>query len=94
MTRRKYSDEYKREAVGLTEEPGATQAQVARDLGISASMLGRWAREFSESGERAFPGKGKPRDEELAALRRELTRVTKERDFLRDAATFFAKHPK
>lgn len=94
MGRRKYSDEYKREAVALTQEPGATQAQVARDLGISAHMLGTWVRELRKSGERAFPGKGKPRDEELATLKRELARVRKERDFLRDAATFFAKHPR
>lgn len=94
MGRRKYSDEYKQEAVALAAEPGVTQAQVARDLGISAHMLGRWVREFSVSGDRAFPGKGKPRDEELTLLKRELTRVKKERDFLRDAATFFAKHPR
>jgi transposase len=93
MGRRKYSDEYKREAVALTREPGATQAQVARDLGISPNMLGKWVREVRESGERAFPGKGQPRDEELASLKRELNRVRKERDFLRDAATFYAKHP-
>jgi transposase len=94
MGRRRYSDEYKREAVALTEEPGVTQAQVARDLGISANMLGKWVREVRELGARAFPGKGKARDEELAALKRELARVKKERDFLRDAATFFAKHPR
>ena len=94
MGRSKYSDEYKREAVALTQEPGATQAQVARDLGISPNSLGKWVRQIRESGERAFPGKGKPRDEELAALKRELSRVKKERDFLRDAATFFAKQPK
>jgi transposase len=35
-------------------------------------------------------GQGRPRDENLALLRRELVRVTKERDFLREAATFFA----
>ena len=43
---------------------------------------------------KAFPGPGKPRDEELVALKRELARVTKERDFLREAAAFFAKGSK
>ncbi len=94
MGRRKYSDEFKREAVALTEAAGATTSQVARDLGINTHMLGRWARELRQKGGAAFPGKGTARDEELAALRRELTRVKKERDFLRDAATFFAKNPK
>jgi transposase len=94
MGRRKYSDEFKREAVALTLEPRVTQAQVAQDLGISAHMLGRWVRELREAGPKAFPGKGKARDEEVTALKRELARVKKERDFLRDAATFFAKDPK
>jgi len=40
------------------------------------------------------PGKGKSRDAELTALKRELARVRKERDFLREAATFFAKDRK
>ena len=40
---------------------------------------------------KAFGGTGKPRDEEMARLKRELARVKKERDFLREAATFFAK---
>ena len=94
MRRRKFSDEFKREAVELTKEPGVTQVQIARELGIGANLLGRWARELRESGGAAFPGKGKARDTEMAALKRELARVKKERDFLREAATFFAREPK
>ena len=94
MPRRKYSDEYKREAVAMVQQPGVTQAQIARDLGISASLLGRWIQAFRESGELAFPGKGTSRDKELTTLKRELARVKKERDFLRDAATFFAQERK
>ena len=94
MPRRKFSDEYKREAVELTQQPGVTQAQIARELGINATLLGRWVRELRESGDQAFPGKGKARDTEMADLKRELARVKKERDFLREAATFFAKEPK
>jgi len=94
MPRRKYSDEYKREAVAMAQQPGVTQAQIARELGIGASLLGRWIQAFRESGELAFPGKGKSRDAELTALKRELARVKKERDFLRDAATFFAQERK
>jgi transposase len=43
---------------------------------------------------KAFLGKAKARDEEMAMLRRELNRVRKERDFLREAATFFANDRK
>lgn len=94
MPRRKFSDEFKREAVSFTQQSGVTKAQVARELGISAGLLGRWARELRDSGDKAFPGKGKARDTELADLKRELARVKKERDFLREAATFFAKEQK
>jgi transposase len=54
-------------------------------------MLTRWVREAEAEGGKAFPGGGTPRDEELARLKRELARVTKERDFLKDAAAYFAK---
>ena len=93
-SRRKFSDEYKREAVRLATQPGVTKSQVASDLGINANLLGRGCRDFSTNGASAFPGQGKPRDEEMASLKRELARVKKERDFLREAATFFAREPK
>jgi transposase len=57
-------------------------------------LLTRWKREFEAAGGRAFAGTGNPRDEEVARLKRELNRVKKERDFLREAATYFAKEPK
>lgn len=89
--RKKYSDEYKREAVGLIQQPGANVTQVSRDIGVSANQLFRWRREMDSGGAQAFPGSGVARDQELLALKRELARVKKERDFLRDAAAFFAK---
>ena len=94
MARQKYTEEYKREAVALTRLPGATIQGVAQDLGINAHMLGRWRKLFREHGEKAFPGQGHARDEEMMQLKRELARVRKERDFLKEAAAFFAKEPK
>jgi len=94
VRRRKFSDEYKQEAVGLARQLGVTKSQVAQELGINANLLGRWCRDYASNGAAAFPGQGKPRDEEMASLKRELTRVRKERDFLREAATFFAKESK
>ena len=88
--RRKYSIEYKLEAVRLTSEPGVTVAQIARDLGINAGLLGKWRSQFRNERNDPFPGKGRPRDEEMATLKRELSRVKKERDFLKDAAAYFA----
>jgi transposase len=93
-SRRKFTDEYKREAVRLATGPGVTKSQVGRELGINANMLGRWCRDDSAHGGAAFPGQGKPRDEEMASLKRELARVRKERDFLKEAAAFFARESK
>jgi transposase-like protein len=92
--RRNFSPEYKREAVELSRDPAVSVAQVARDLGIGANLLGRWRREIDAQGRTAFLGRGTPRDEEIARLKRENARLKKERDFLRDAATFFAKESK
>jgi transposase len=89
--RRKFSAEYKREAVAMLESPGVTVNQIAAELGIGATVLGRWRRELRQESAQAFRGNGRPRDENLALLRRELARVTKERDFLREAAAFFAR---
>lgn len=89
--RRKFSAEFKRGAVEQASKPGVSCAQVARELGIRDNLLTRWKREIERQDKVTFGGAGTPRDEELAHLKRELARVKKERDFLREAATFFAK---
>ena len=89
--RRNYSPEFKRGAVEQTRQPGVSCAQIARELGIGANLLTRWKREADAEGHRAFGGTGRPRDEEVVRLKLELARVKKERDFLREAATFFAR---
>jgi transposase-like protein len=92
--RRNYSAEFKREAVALANQPGVTRAQVGRELDINPNMITRWQRELSANGSKAFLGQGVARDEKLAALRRENNKLRKERDFLREAATFFASDRK
>ena len=89
--RRKFSEEFKREAVALSHEGGVPVVQVAGDLGLTADLLYRWRRELGEHRGKAFQGKGVARDEEMARLKRELGRVSRERDFLREAAAYFAK---
>jgi len=91
VQRRRFSAEYKREAVTMLDAPGVSVSQIAAELGIGATVLGRWRRELRQESAQAFVCQGRPRDENLALLRRELARVTKERDFLREAATFFAR---
>ena len=92
--RRSYSTEFKKEAVQLSLQSGNTVQQVASDLGITAGLLGKWRRLYRDEGGKAFPGHGNAREEELAMLKRELAQVKRERDFLRDAAAFFAKESK
>lgn len=66
-------------------------AQVDRELGGASNLLTRWRREVDARGQKTFGSAGRSRDEEMARLKRELARVTKEPDFLREAATFFAR---
>lgn len=79
--RRRFTKEFKQHAVEPANQGGVTKRQIADELGIDAKMLGRWCLELTGHGAKAFPGAGKARDEELAALKRELARVKKERDF-------------
>lgn len=95
QTRRQYSHEYKSEAVRLVRESGKPLSQVARELGINENMLHRWSREERDAQAAGRTrGEVKADQEELARLRRELVRVTAERDFLKRAAAFFAKDVK
>lgn len=70
--RKKYSPEFKQEAVELTRMEGVNISQIAKDLGIGANMLSRWPREQERHGAKAFQGQGKARDEEMALLKRKL----------------------
>ncbi len=95
MTRRKrYSAEFKREALRRANEPGVTDVLVAEELGINARMLRYWRDAAKRDGENAFPGQGPARDQELMRLKRKLAKVEQDRDFLREAAAYFARESK
>lgn len=89
--RKRYSLEYKHELVELVRRSKSSCRQIALEVGVNPALLIRWMLKADTGGNKAFPGGVTPRDEEVARLKRELRRVTKKRDFLRDAATFFAK---
>ena len=91
---KRYSPEFKREALKRASEEGTTDATVCEELGISTRQLRRWRDEFQLLGDDAFPGQGRSRDEEMTKLKRELAKVKQERDFLKEAAVFFAKESK
>jgi len=91
---KRYSAEFKREAIVRASEEGMTDKAVCDELGISTRQFRRWRDEVEVLGKDAFPGKGQPRNDELTSLKRELAQVKKERDFLKEAAAYFAKESK
>jgi transposase-like protein len=93
-TRKVYTKEFKAEAVCLAEKREKPVGQVARDLGLNESMLGRWmteARKATGTELPAFPGRGRPRDEELTRLRRENRMLREANEILKKAAVIFAQ---
>ena len=93
MQRRKFSREFKIEAVKLVRERGVSASQASRDLGIHENVLRKWVKEFGAAPEQAFPGHGqmKPEQLEIERLRREVNKLKAERDILKKAAAYFAK---
>jgi len=87
--RKKYTEEFKREAVKLVTEQSYKMSEAARNLGVHVSLLRRW-KEQLEAEEK---GEGLSVDErqELRQLRAEVKRLRMERDILKKAAAFFAK---
>jgi len=73
---------------------GVTDVLVAEELGINARNLRNWRDAAKREGENAFPGQGTARDQELMRLKRKLAKVEQERDFLKEAAAYFARESK
>jgi transposase len=93
MQRRKFSREFKLEAVRLMRERGVSAVQAARDLDVRENVRRKWVKEFGSDPIQAFPGHGqmKPEQLEIARLRREVAKLKAERDILKKAAAFFAR---
>lgn len=96
MSRKKYTKEFKLDAISLVKEQGYTGAEASRSLGINPNLLSRWIREATENEENSFRGNGKLTDEqlELRRLREEVRRLTMEKEILKKATAFFAKEMK
>jgi transposase-like protein len=86
---RKFTNEFKLEAVRLVEASGKPRVQIARELGLCGSVLDRWVKQFGRQpdGSRMTPEER----EELIRLRRDLARITMERDILKKAVGIFSK---
>jgi transposase len=93
MQRRRFTREFKVEAVKLVRDRGVSAAQAARDLDVHENVLRKWVKEFGSDPAQAFPGHGqmKPEQLEIERLRREVNKLKAERDILKKAAAYFAK---
>ena len=85
--RRRFSQEFKIDAVSMVVDQGRDLYEVAKELEIRPDILRKWKKKFESDGQSAFPGSGrlKPEDEELRRLRRENERLRMERDILKKA---------
>jgi transposase len=94
--RKTYTPEFKIEAVRLLERSGRSQAEIADELGTSASSLSRWKKQYGADGEAAFPGRGNlaPEKERIRQLEREIEILRQERDILKKAVTIFSQPSK
>lgn len=94
--RKKYTPDFKREAVALVTQHGYSVAEAAKNLGVHAGLLRRWKTALGQSGPVAFPGKGHqtPEHAELQRLREENRRLRMEREILKKATVFFASEPR
>ena len=91
---RRFTPEFKREAVELSRHANKPVGEVAAELGLTKRELYRWRSEQAHQGTEAFRGHGRrtTTEEELLRLRREVAELKMERDILKKAAVWFAKH--
>jgi transposase len=94
--RRKYSQEFKNDAVKLVTEQGYRLSEAARNLDVDVSVLRRWVIGSAKDKSPVFPGNGRmtPEQEEIRRLREENKRLLMEREILKKAAAFFANESK
>ena len=89
VKRRRYSEEFKQEAVRRVLDGPVSSNQVSRELGIGQPILSRWVKRFKEGGCSSFS------KEALVVVRKlkaENKRLKAERDILKKATVFFARH--
>lgn len=91
MTNKRFTDEFKAEAVKQVRERGYPVAEVAERLGMSSHSLYAWLREHGVSRDARKAQKEVDLVQENARLRAELRRAEEERDILKKAAAYFAK---
>lgn len=92
-TRRKYTAEFKEEAIRLYEASDKSLTEIERDLGIAPGLLNKWRARQRADGKAAFPGSGHQTEAEaeLRRLKRENDLLREERDILKKAIQVFSR---
>ncbi|MDE2167431.1 MAG: IS3 family transposase [Alphaproteobacteria bacterium] len=85
MERRRFTREFKLEAVRLIKDRGVSYVQASQDLKVHPTQLRNWVKAFADDPQGAFPGHGqmKPEQLEIAQLKREIAKLKAERDILK-----------
>lgn len=89
--RRRFTAEYKSEAVKRLAESGKPLQEIAAELGIHANQLRGWRNERLAAGSAEALARQKTEAAELIRLRRENKRLEQENEILKRAAAFFAR---
>lgn len=90
--RRKYTDEFKRDAVSLVTKQGYTATEAARSLGINNQLIHKWKKVFDDQSSNTVLDKDER--EELKRLRKEIHQLKMEQEILKKASAYFAKEMK
>jgi transposase len=91
--RKKYSNEFKHEAIGLVLDQRYSKAEQGRSLDINPDLIRRWQRKFEADDSHTFPGQGKlpPDQQRIRDLENENRRLRMEKNILKKATVFFVQ---
>jgi transposase len=90
---KQFDPEYKKEMVRLVEELGKSPVKVAKDIGVTATSVRRWVKQYGSQGKDSFPGKGNlhPADEAARKQDKRIRDLEEENAILKKAMSIFAK---
>lgn len=89
MSGKRYTEEFKIEAIKQVTDRGYSVLDVADRLGVTTKNLYEWIKRYGDNAEQYQAAKQK--EDEIRRLKADLMRVTEERDILKKAAQYFAK---
>lgn len=91
--RKRYTKQFKLQAVQMALEEERPVTEVARELGVPVNLLYRWKADYLATPDPQGPAAKESPDQEIRRLRRENERLRQERDFLKKAVGFFSQNP-